>query len=67
MISKSQIADEARLFAESVVDAWFAAGASDILPAPAPPYPRIEPGSETKLAYPERHALRKGIPGQVYH
>jgi hypothetical protein len=61
------LADEARLFAEAVVDSWFADGAIPTGPAPAVPFPSIESPIAIGSPHPDRRRLGKGIPGQVYH
>ena len=69
MISRpTSLVDEARLFAESVVDSWFPDGATHTGPAPAVPFPSIKsPTTALGLPHPDRRRLGRGIPGQVYH
>lgn len=67
MISKPAITDEARLFAETIVDAWFGDGAARIGPATAMPFPSLESPNPAVSPRSGRCGLGKGIPDQVYH
>lgn len=67
MIRKPTIVDDARLFAESVVDAWFGDGTARIGPATVMPFPSLESANPAMSPRSGRCRLGKGIPGQVYH
>jgi hypothetical protein len=69
MISRSStLADEARIFAETIVDSWFPDGtATPTSPVPAVPFPSIESPIAVGSPHPDWRRLGKGIPGQVYH
>ena len=67
MINRPTIVDEARLFAETVVDAWFRDGATRTGPAPEMPFPGLESPKPAVSPQSGRCRLGKGIPGQVYH
>ena len=68
MISRAYtITDEARLFAEAVVDAWFGGETTRIGPATAVPFPGLESPVPAVSPQSGRCRLGKGVRGQTYH
>lgn len=61
------IIEEARLFAETVVDDMLSGQTHSTQPVPAGPFP--SPESSTTVLSPQsvRCGLGKGVPGQTYH